>query len=151
MQYYGKHLPAALLGKHGYIQQLLAYQLMRNDCPAHLREYIEQIDTAIDSVEPAEDRAVLVNIYRNGRTPYQTQYDLGRSLHWVKLHHAIAVNTYGMAIDFEMGNYTLSYGKHGGLVVTPSDHVPLPRPPVDEVAAAINRAEMELNGYDATR
>lgn len=149
MKHYAKHIPAALLGRHGYIQQLRAYSLVRKDDTLFpsLRETVETIDRAIDGVSPSEARAVLVNIYRNNRTLRETALDLGHSLHWVELYHAIGCNDFGLAMDYETGNYDLGQDDDGLLRrVIPSDHVP--EPPDAATLAELARVACEVALYD---
>lgn len=134
MKYASKHLPAALLGHHGYIQQLRAYALLRNDDTLYpsLREEIEKIDRAIDQVSPSYARDVLIKVYRDRRSLKEAAVELGRSLHWVELYHAVGCNDFGMAMDIENGLYDLKL-TDDGFVMVPSDHVDEP-PTAAEVA-----------------
>lgn len=145
MKHYAKHIPAALLGRHGYIQQLRAYALVRNDDTlyATLREMVATIDRAIDSITPTAAREVINNIYRNNRTMKETSFDLGHSLHWVELYHAIGCNDFGLYMDYETGNYDLGLDDDGLLRrVIPSDHVP--EPPDAATLAELARVACEV-------
>jgi len=136
--YYGKHVPSALFGHHGYLQQLRAYSLVRKDVPKHLVDIVACIDDAINAIEPRQAREVIINIYRNGRTFKETQFDLGYTLASVTSYHALGVSEFGYRIDWGMGNHELAFGDDGTMVVTspnavePLQGTPLPAKDVKE-------------------